>query len=202
MAPERIAAIPATSGSATADRVRRPRSRSPTGPARTRRRGAAGSLATSGGSSRSRHRVDGEALRVLLGIGRVEGHAVEERFLLRVVPRRLDAHVLGHLTEEVGAMHAVDEALVVGRLLDHAPAPELGEPPDAMRLEREVRLPVEEGHVVLVLLTAPVAVVVVAEHAAEDDLLRGIDVLRLADDLRHPRTVLELVVPLTGFQHG
>src|SRR4029453_11516077 len=97
---------------------------------------------------------------------------------------------------------AIDEALVVRRLLHHAPAAELGEAPDPGRLERKVRLAVEEGHVVLVLLLAPVAVVVIAEHAAEDDLLRGVDVLRLADDLRHPRPVLELVVPLPPLGQG
>src|SRR5262249_51198506 len=119
----------------------------------------------------SGHRVDGETLRILLGLGRVEGDAVEQGFFLHVLTRRLDAHLLGHLAEDVGTMHAVDEALVFGRLLDHPPAPELREPPDAMRLHREVGLAVEEGHVVLVFLSAPVAVVVVAEHAAEDDLL-------------------------------
>src|SRR5207244_4148311 len=86
---------------------------------------------------------------------------------------------------DVGPVHPVHEPLVVGRLLDHPPAAELGQPPDAMGLEGEVGLAIEEGHVVLVLLLAPVAVVVVAEHPTQDDLLGGVDVLRLAHHLRH-----------------
>src|SRR5262249_24976585 len=140
--------------------------------------------------------MDGKAPGVFLGPGRIERDPVEQRFLLHVLARRLDAHLPGDLAEDVGPVHAVDEALVVGGLLYHAPAPELREPPHAVRLQWEVRLAIEEGHVVLVLLLAAVAVVVVAEQAAEDDLLRAIDVLRLGDDLGHPRTVLELVVPL------
>src|SRR3989442_2850953 len=60
------------------------------------------------------HRVDGETPGVFLGLGRIERDPVEERFLLHVVARRLDAHLLGDLAEDVGPVHAVDEALVVG----------------------------------------------------------------------------------------
>src|SRR5262245_43659391 len=80
-----------------------------------------------------RHGVDGEALRVVLGLGGIEDDAVEERLLLHVLPRGLDAHLLGHFSIDVGTVHAVHDALVVRRLLDHAPAPELREPPHSMR---------------------------------------------------------------------
>src|SRR6266850_1081920 len=134
MAPGCTAATPATSGAVTAGRARRSRSRAPRPAGHTRRPARGGSAAKSAESScaRSRHRVDGEALRVLLRIGRVEGDAVEERFLFHVLTRCLDPHVLGHLAEDVGPMHAIDEALVLRRLLDHPPAAELGEPPDAV----------------------------------------------------------------------
>src|SRR5436309_2639435 len=135
----------------------------------------------------SRQRVHGEALRVLLGIGGIERDAVEERLLLHVFARCLDAQLLRDLAEDVRPVNAVDEPLVIGRLLHHPPAPELREPPHAVRLQREVRLAIEEGHVVPVLLLAAVTVVVVAEEAAEDDLLRAVDVLRLRDHLRHAR---------------
>src|SRR3989449_10995859 len=148
------------------------------------------------------HGMDGKALGILLGLGRVERDSVEQRFLLHVVARCLDAHLPGDLAEDVRPVHAVDEAFVVGRLLHHAPTPELREPPHAVRLHRKVRLAIEEGHVVLVLLLAAVAVVIVAEQAAEDDLLRTVDVLRLGDDLGHSRAVLELVVPLARLEDG
>src|SRR5437867_8077387 len=91
----------------------------------------------------SSHRVDREAFRVLLGLRRIEHDAVEQRLLPHVLARRLDAHLLRHLAEDVGPMHAIHEALVVGGLLHHPPTSELREPPHAVRLHRKVRLAVE-----------------------------------------------------------
>src|SRR5438034_11687850 len=85
------------------------------------------------------HGMDGKALGILLGLGRVERDSVEQRFFLHVVARCLDAHLPGDLAEDVRPVHAVDEAFVVGRLLHHAPTPELREPPHAVRLHRKVR---------------------------------------------------------------
>src|SRR4029453_15812686 len=92
------------------------------------------------GGMASGHRVDGEGLDVLLGLGRIEGAAVEEGLLLHILARRLHAHLPGHLAEDVGPVGAIDETLVVGRLLHHPPAAELREPPHAVRLHGEIRL--------------------------------------------------------------
>ena len=72
-----------------------------------------------------------------------------------------------------------------GRVLHHPPAPELREPPGAVRLHGEVRLPVEEGHVVLVLLLAftwlhpLVAMAMGSVAAAVSGALATRDLLRL-----------------------
>src|SRR6187551_1616166 len=71
-----------------------------------------------------------ERLRVLLGLRRVERDAVEQRLRLVVEAPVLHAHLLHRLLVDVVAHDLLGDALVVGRGRQHAPAPELREPPD------------------------------------------------------------------------
>src|SRR5688500_16031750 len=82
--------------------------------------------------------LDREPERVLLGLLRVEGDAVEQRLRGVVRAAVLGAELLHRLLVEVGAHHGVGDAGVVGRALDHAPAAELAEEPGRVLLLRVV----------------------------------------------------------------
>ena len=102
-------------------------------------------------------------------------------------------HLLHRLEVDVRPQHLLRHRGVIGGALDHAPAPELAEPPLAERRLRIVGVAIREGHVELVLLLAAVAVVVVAEQPLQDDLGRTVDVGRPSDHLRRLGAILELV---------
>src|SRR5213075_223588 len=102
---------------------------------------------------------------------------------------------LHRLLVNVRTHDLLDHAVVVRRPGDHAPAPELAEPPLAVFGLRIVAVALAENHVAIVLLLSLVAVIVVAQQSAEDDLLVTIDVGWPADDFTLFRTVVQIIEP-------
>ena len=136
--------------------------------------------------------LTGNDSRVLLRVLAVE-HAVEERDRLLLGHLHRHAHLLHGFEVDVRAQHPLGDAGVVRRALDHAPAPELRQPPLRVDLLRIVAVPVREDHVDRILLDAAVAVVVLAHQPLEDDCRRAVDVGGPRDDLGELRPVLHLV---------
>src|SRR5437879_9182034 len=79
---------------------------------------------------------------------------------------------------EVRAHNLFGHLLVIRRAFDHAPSPELAQPPVAVGPRREVAVALGENHVIRILLLAAVAVIVLAQQPIEDDFLWTVDVGR------------------------
>src|SRR4029450_12080924 len=115
-------------------------------PRSSRRRAAAENSSSFSLSLPSRHAMNRKAGRILFRVLAVE-LAIEQLELLDL-RYRLHADLLHRLEIQILAQDFFHDALVIRRLFDHSPAPELAQPPHPESLLRIVAAPVREDHVV------------------------------------------------------
>src|SRR5215831_6417597 len=111
----------------------------------------------------------------------------------------MDAPDLLHgLLVKVRAHNLFRDTFVVRRARDHSPAAELCEPPLAIFWLRIIAVPLTENHVVVILLFPSIAVVIIAQQAAQYDVLVAIDVGRSADNFTLLGPIVKFVQPNAG----
>src|SRR6266853_1726200 len=102
-----------------------------------------------------------EARRVFLGILRVENGIGQLRGS-QILRGHFYTQFLHRFLVNIRSQHFLGGLLIVGCTLDHAPPPELTQPPVAVSPRREVAVALVEDHVVGVLLLMAFAVVILA----------------------------------------
>src|SRR5262249_27581188 len=121
--------------------------------------------------------VDGETLRISLQISRrIELLPVEHGPGRIIAPAVRVADLLHRLFVEIRPHDRLGHAGVIGRAWDHAPTPELGQPPLGVGRLRIIAVAFAEMHRRLVRPRPAVAVVELAQQPAQDDLLVTVDV--------------------------